>query len=193
MMLLSGFLVLAATSVRAGVYLFSMPIRLQAECRGLGVGVEEMKQLEEQAGLGYGGIGDLAGWRVGAKELVVGDGMGRSQTAQMIEIYGNMELAFPAEILSGTYGTASEKDVCVLTKELAWELFGSLEAAGEKVWISGGDKGGEEKRVLTVAGVIGQEGEYVMVSAEEGDLEQIAISFNERFWARERLKEILGN
>ena len=172
------FLILAGICIRLGIYQFHMPVCLHGECRGLGIGVEELNQLKEQKEQGYGGILDLAGWRVRERELV------------MAEDTGN----FPTKILSGTCGTAGQKDGCVLTKDLAWELFGSVAVTGEKVWIWDEEEKTREKCYLTVAGVIDREGECLMIPTEKGELEAVVVCFSERFQAKEKFEEILeGN
>ena len=188
------FLILAGICIRLGIYQFHMPVCLHWECRGLGIGVEELNQLKEQKEQGYGGILDLAGWRVRERELVMAEDTGRSTQTQIMEVYGNMELIFPTKILSGTCGTAGQKDGCVLTKDLAWELFGSVAVTGEKVWIWDEEEKTREKCYLTVAGVIDREGECLMIPTEKGELEAVVVCFSERFQAKEKFEEILeGN
>ena len=105
-----------------------------------------------------------------------------------------MELMFPTKILSGSCCTAGQKDGCVLTKDLGWELSGRVAVTGEKVWIWDEEEKTREKCYLTVAGVIDREGECLMIPTEKGELEAVVVCFSERFQAKEKFEEILeGN
>lgn len=192
------FLILAITGFQAAMelkaYWFYIPFRLEADCREQKPEVETMKTWEEQEKDGEGGILDVAGWRAADEKLVFGMSTGRSESAKLTEVYGNMELAFPADILAGTYGIPGQKDVCVISRELADSLFGNVDVEGEQVCFleERKEKDNDERRILTVAGVIGQEGKYLLVYVEEGKMERIAVLFDKRFQAKEKMEALLG-
>lgn len=198
------FMVFLNLILMAGIggrlYWFCRSARIEAECRGYGIDVETLKGWEE---LEEKGIQDLAGWRIRERVMIWGESTKRSQSAQVLEVYGNMELALPADILAGTYGLTGREDVCVMTGELADALFGGVDVVGEQVWYLEEDtaKGqgkqtqsrmGTQKRSLTVAGVIDQKGQRLLVCAQAGDMEWVAVRFQERFQIKERLRELLS-
>lgn len=213
--ILINVLILAVLGGR--FYLFGRPARLEAECRGRGIDVEVLKGWEER---GAPEILDLAGWRIRERVMVLGESTKRSQEAQVLEVYGNMELAMPAHILAGTYGMAGREDICVLTGELADALFGGVDVVGEQVCCQQEDmgsglgsgqgdkaaaantgspqgeqgtaKGGRKKRIMTVAGVIDKEGQCLLTFTQYGELHMVAVRFQERFQIRERMRELLS-
>lgn len=174
---------LAAGGTAAGWYwLFHMPCRVQADCRGQQIGVQQMERWEEGLEDGSMGIIRMAGWRTDRDQTVVSLSTGRKSRTQVICVYGSMELADPAPILAGRYGLAADKDYCVLSEELARSLFGSTDVAGE--WIRT-DQG---KRL--VAGVVELEEAVLMVPMEEGKAEQLAVEVRGRLGAQEKLNRL---
>ena len=189
-----NFILMAGTGGR--LYWFCRPARIEVECRGYGIDAETLKGWGEQE---EKGIVDLAGWRIRERVMISGKSTKRSQSAQVLEVYGNMELALPAHILAGTYGLRGREDVCVLTGVLADALFGSVDVVGEQVCCPEADTGKEQgmqtqagKRTLTVAGVIDQEGQCLLVPTQSGEMERVAVRFKERFQIKERVKELLS-
>ncbi len=196
LMVLINFILMAGIGGR--LYWFCRPARIEAECRGYGIDAETLKGWGEQE---EKEIVDLAGWRIRERVMISGESTKRSQSAQVMEVYGNMELALPAHILAGTYGLTGREDVCVLTGELADALFGSVDVVGEQVCCPEADTGkgqgsqtqaGTGKRILTVAGVIDQEGQCLLVPTQSGEMERVAVRFKERFQIKERVKELLS-
>ena len=207
-----NFILFAAIGGR--LYWFCMPSRMEAECRDYGIDVETLKMWEDQEAQG---MLALAGWRFRERVMVSGVSTKRRQTAQVMEVYGNMELAAPARILSGTYGLLGREDTCVLTGELADALFGSVDVVGEQVsclqtdvgWThrkhagasgngtgqgkQAGAQDGSTNHILTVAGVIDKEGQCLLTFTQSGEIERVAVRFRERFQIKERMKELLSS
>lgn len=174
-------------------YLFVTPVRLEEDCYGRGVDTDTIRQWEEREKESSQGILAVAGWRRLGREQVESVGVGRSQAAQMVGVYGAMELVLSAELVSGVYGLPAAKDSCVLSVDLADALFGGVDVVGEKICFRGEGETweGSGKRELLVAGVIDVKGEYVLLYVEEGRMDGVAVRFASRFQARERMEEML--
>ena len=107
--------ILVAGAAAAWHLLFDMPCCIRMGIRGLEMDVETIKRIEEREKDGSLGITRIAGWRIESQKIVSAVSTGRRQTAQIIGVYGSMELVEPAHILSGRYGLAEEEDYCVLS------------------------------------------------------------------------------
>lgn len=164
-------------------WLFHMPYRICTDCRGQEINVETMKYWEEREENSFLDIVRIAGWRTERQQTVSSVSTARKQRTQVICVYGSMELADPAPILCGRYGLAIEGDYCVLSEDLARDLFGSIDVAGECV------KMNQEK--LIVAGVIEKEGNFLMRPAKEGKIEQLAVEFGSRIGAEEKIQRLM--
>jgi hypothetical protein len=186
---LANFVILTATGIRLYRYLFFTPCRLEVNCRGYGLDIDWMKQWENQERDGSQGILAMAGWNFAGRKEIYAVGVGRTDTAQLLKVYGSMEQVFPVRILSGVYGLAGRENACVLSRDLAEALFGSDQVTGEQVCLDG-EEG--EKIFLEIAGVIDREGKYMLVPMSEGEVERIAVLFDKRFQAREKMKENLA-
>lgn len=182
--IVSGFLFvntmfLLVTAMR--LYWFVIPCRLEVDCRGYGVDTEWLKQWERQEEKEGEGILAMAGWQEGVRTEIVAVSTRRKEQAKILRVYGSMEQVFSADLLSGSCGLVGREDVCVLSQDLAEALFGSMEVVGEQVQSDG--------ELLEVAGVLAQEGEYLLVLMTEGEVERIAVLFERRFQAKERMQE----
>lgn len=175
----------AAAAVVFVIYLTAgRPGHIKVDCRGCQVDVNVIRRWEKEERDGYLGLTGIAGWRVENQAAVRAVSTGRSKKTQVIGVCGPMDLVYPADILSGSYGLAAEDGYCVLSGELAYELFGGTDAAGEQV--SMGD------RVLTVAGVIDKKGIYLLHPVSEGPLEQLALQFKNGYRMKDKAKELLS-
>ncbi len=96
-----GIVILLAAGIRG--YLFASPCRVETDCRGLDISVEQMKAWEEQEKGGYNGILDMAGWRTEKQQSVTAVSTGRSKVSGIVAVYGSASLVYPAKILSGDY------------------------------------------------------------------------------------------
>ncbi len=191
-------------------YLFDIPCCLELDCQGYGIGTEQLKYWEEQEKRESQGILDIAGRNTGGYEEIQAVATGRKETAQIIGVYGNMKLAFPARILSGVYDTIGQQDACVLSAELADALFGSLEVEGESICFYPAKEREKmelaaektetaeqitiKQRVcLKVAGVIDAKGKFLLAFAKNGEIEILTVRFKRRFQAEEKLKQLIGS
>ena len=247
-----GIVILLAVGVRG--YLFASPCRVETDCRGLDISVEQMKAWEEQEKGGYNGILDMAGWRTEKQQNVTAVSTGRSKVSGIVAVYGSASLVYPAKILSGDYslpyaegfggsgavddgmagngvvgsGTAGNgtagggaadgsvvgdskeagaaavlrKDAwgtgasggtpalswrmpaCILTAELSDALFGSTDTAGELVRIDG--------ELLAVAGVVDEEGGFLLRRADSGQIEYAAFRMSHRYQAEAKARQRVG-
>lgn len=165
-------------------YWFEQPYRVKADCRGKGIGPDMLKSWEEGKEGVSAGVIRTAGWRRGSRQTVTSVSTVRSQTTDVLMVYGPMELAEPATVLWGSYGLAAGEQYCVLSEGLARNLFGTTDTGEE--WI----KQGRER--FWVAGVVKMEENLLMIPMEEGDAEEIAAEWKGRYGAREGMKRLLG-
>lgn len=170
---------LLVTAVR--LYWFVMPCRLEVDCRGYGVDTEWLKQWEEEEAERGEGVLAMAGWQGGVRGEIAAASTGRKEQAQILRVYGSMEQVFWADMLAGSCGLVGREDACVLSQDLAEALFGSVETVGEQIYWDG--------TLLEVAGVLAQEGGYLLIWMTEGEVERVAVLFERRFQAKERMKE----
>lgn len=175
--------ILAAAAGAGWYWMFYRPCRLYEDCRGRRIDVETMKRWEERAGDGSLGIVRMAGWRIGVNETVASVSTGRWRQAGAVWVWGDMELTDRGRLLWGRMGLAEEADCCVISEELARNLFGSVNVVGERL------KTGD--RLVTVAGVMEDDGEIIMIPAGEGKLEYLSVEFNRRMGAEGKIKRLI--
>lgn len=191
----AGIVILLAAGIRG--YLFASPCRVETDCRGLDISVEQMKAWEEQEKDGYNGILDMAGWRTEKQQTVTAVSTGRSKVSGIVAVYGSASLVYPAKILSGDYalpyvddprggtvGYSKGAAACILSAELSDALFGSTDTAGELV-----KAGGE---LLAVAGVIDEEGVFLLRRADSGQIEYAAFRMSRRYQAEAKARQRVG-
>ena len=175
--------ILAVTGMAVWYWMFSRPYCVYVDCRGQGFDVETVKQWERRGEQGAFGMRKVAGWRIEKQQIICCASTYRRQRAKIICVYGAMELVDPGDILSGRYGLAMGGDYCVLSKDLARHLFGSVQVAGE--WV----KMGTEK--MMVAGVVDKEGDFLMRPVAEGSMEEVAVEFKGCMGAASKVKELM--
>lgn len=181
-----GAVLLMSVMVGAALLIYlavGRPGRIMVDCRGYQVDVNVMKRWEKEERNGYLGLTNMAGWRVENRGAVSAVDTGKSQKTQVIGVWGPMDMVYPADILSGSYGLAVEDGYCVLSGELAFDLFGGTDAAGERISMEG--------RILTVAGVIDKKGDYLLHPVTEGPFEQLALQFKNSYKMRDKAQELL--
>lgn len=144
--------------------------------------METIKRWEEGTGGESLGILRMAGWRIGADAAVTSISTGRQRRGQMTWVYGDMELADSGSLLWGRMGLA-EEECCVVSEELARNLFGCVDVVGEQVKAEG--------KIWTVAGVVDKDGEALMVSATEGSIEYLSVEFDRRMEAEGKMKRLM--
>ena len=119
---LAGILLTATAMAIGGMvywnYMFRMPCRMEADCRGKRVEAGTMKRWEEREEDGYLGIINMAGWRVDEQQIVCSVSTGRKAAAKVVSVHGSMELVEKADILCGRYGLDADGDYCVLCSGL---------------------------------------------------------------------------
>lgn len=151
LLLLGTGMLTAAAGSRTG----DAQVRTERDLQLQSVTMEELEEIREREKGGMTGLLNIAGWRYGEAGNVKEPLSGKKAGAGTVYVNGPVSLAFPAKVLSGSYESVMGKKDCVLTRELSWSLFGSVDTAGCQV-----DFGG---KTYTVTAVIDKE-EMVMVS-----------------------------
>lgn len=185
--ILAALLGMGILALGAGIgwyQMFYMPYCVRVDLGGREIDVEIMKRWEEREKDGTMGIIRMAGWRMENQMTVSAVGTGRGQRAQIIGVYGSMEIVEKASILSGRYGLAVGEDYCVLSESLARQLFGGVDVVGQKVKL--------RQKVMIVAGVIDKEGDYLLMPVEDGRIEKMAVEFRGRMGAGEKVEDFIG-
>lgn len=185
----NGMLLAVVLSMAAAVAVFAYsmlqrPGRIQVDCRGYEIDAEVMRSWEKRERDGVLGLTDMAGWRVENQDVVRAAGTGRSMNTQVIGVCGSMDMVYPVGVLSGSCGLAVEDGYCVLSSDLAFDLFGGTDVAGEEVAFSG--------TLLTVAGVIDKTDHYLLYPVTEGGMEQLALEFEHGLYMEEKVEQLLG-
>lgn len=184
MMLLAAatmlFVVFLAAAVSPVISSYrSAPCRVEADCRFKKVQMEEILALQEQEkeNGGMTGLRAVSAWRYGEAGKVTEPLMGKHQETGAVYICGAMSVAFPDQVLSGSYEQSMRQGDCVVTKELSNALFGSVDTAGCKLMFEG--------KSYRIAAVTDRKEKLIMIPEEEGRVEMAAFLFENR----ERLKE----
>ena len=162
--------------------LLCAPYRAEADCRGLGIDAETMRQQEESGRYEALGVITIAGWRIEDHQRVTSVSTGRKAAPTVMAVYGSMELVIPSSVLCGRYGLDVDGDFCVLSEGLARRLFGSTEVAGECVRT--------EEGIYIVSGVVRREEEFLMIPAKEGPVEELAVKARGWMGAWEALRRV---
>lgn len=181
MILTVALLILSGTGMAAaaaGIRSSSATVRTERELWIQSVTMEQLKEIREREKDGMTGLINIAGWRYGEADNVKEPVSGKKEGAGVIYVCGPVSLAFPTKVLSGSYESVMEKKDCVITKELSWSLFGSVDTAGCSVLFDG--------NMYTITAVIEKEEKMIFFPAWEGIAEKAAFSFrgNSRIEAR---------
>lgn len=180
LLLLSGTGMMTAA---AGINNISRTVRTERDLQLRSVTMEDLDSIKEREKGGMTGLLNIAGWRYGESGNVKEPHSGKKEGSGIIYVYGSVALAFPSNVLSGSFESVMGKDDCVLTKELSWSLFGSVDTAGCRV-MSGG-------KTYTIAAVIDKEEKILFLMSDEGTVDKAAFSFQGRDRTSARM-EALG-
>lgn len=184
--LLLALLLLSATgtfAALAGISGSSALVREERDLQLRNVTMEEIEDIKEREKGGMTGLVNIAGWRHGEAGNIKEPVSGKKEGVGTIYVNGPVSLAFPGKVLSGSFEAVMDKKDCILTREVSWSLFGSVNTAGCRVAF--GDK------MYTVAAVIDREEKAVFFTADEGPVEKAAFSFQGRGRLKARM-EALG-
>lgn len=158
------------------------PVRTERDLRLKTVTMEELDAIKKRERGNITGLIDIAGWRYGESGSVKEPLSGKKEGSGIIYVYGPVSLAFPSRVLSGSFEAVMGKKDCVLTKELSWSLFGSVDTAGCRVMLG--------QKVYTIAAVIDKGEKIIFLKSEEGPVEQAAFSFKGRERIGARMKTL---
>ncbi len=86
---------------------------------------------------------------------------GRTSAAMVTEVFGNMNPVFPGRLRRGSLVSRFDESGCVISRELAEEMFSSHDAEGKILMIQG--------REYIVRGLIDVSGNVVMIQGSEGE------------------------
>lgn len=184
------WLVIAAAVFVTGTAAFwhwiGQPCVFREDVRGKGIYVEDIKRLEEEEKDGAMGILRIAGWRTEKEQSVFSVSTGRKERAEVIGVYGPMELMEDRKGQIGRLGLDVEGEYCVLSEKLARDLFGSTDILGE--WVGMG------KRKFLVVGVTKKEETVLWIPIGEGEVEMLAVEMDSRLRnGAARVREIVTN
>ena len=168
LLLLGTGMLTAAAGSRTG----DAQVRTERDLQLQSVTMEELEEIREREKGGMTGLLNIAGWRYGEAGNVKEPLSGKKAGAGTVYVNGPVSLAFPAKVLSGSYESVMGKKDCVLTRELSWSLFGSVDTAGCQV-----DFGG---KTYTVTAVIDKEEMVMFLTADDGAVQKAAFSFSGR-------------
>ena len=99
----------------------------------------------------------LAAWSVEREVQVENAGLGRVCSAECMTVFGDREAAAFRELAGGSFGLRSDRDTCVISRGLAFSLFGSEDVVGRFVRCRG--------TAYTVRGVIRDGGNLIVIPA----------------------------
>lgn len=104
---------------------------------GQEVKAEELENAvkQETKGDGTGGFAspEITAWSLTKDVEVKNRELGRKGKAECMAVYGLKEMASFRRLETGTYGYRTDREGCVISKGLAMELFGGLNAAGKYI------------------------------------------------------------
>ena len=104
---------------------------------------------------------EITAWSRAERLKVLNPGLGRSEEADCIAVYGLKEMASSPRLLGGTYGCRSDQDGCVISSGLAMELFGGLDVAGKYIWC--------RQKPYRIRGVTDESSHVILLPAKEKD------------------------
>lgn len=159
------------------------PCRVVQDCKQQEITIESLQKLEEQEKEGVTGLLGVTAWRYGETSAVTEPWSGKKETAAIIEVYGNMSQVFSARVLSGSSGQVMGKGDCILTKELSYALFGSLDTTGCSLKYAG--------KTYRIAAIIDKKGMLLLLPAKSGKVDQAVFLFENGERVKEKM-EALG-
>lgn len=109
----------------------------------------------------------LAFWRETQEEITSEN---RSATAPVLTVLGDAALCFPLRIASGGWPVAGDSIGCIVSEQLAWQLWGSTDVVGFSVTI--------DKQISTVRGVARGERAILLRGANESNSEEVFVGLN---------------
>lgn len=176
----TGLFITAVLAVTALPVLYrhtSGPCRVESDCRYRRLDMEEILALQEREKGGMIGLRAVSAWRFGDPGKAAEPITGKSQDAGAVYICGNMAVAFPGRVLSGSYEQLMRDGECAVTGELSYALFGSVDTAGCRILFEG--------KTYRIAAVTDRKELMILIPEDTGKAEKAAFLFQ----SRERLKE----
>lgn len=111
-------------------------------------------------------IQDIVLYRIEEKRMLLNCDLNRTVEALLIETAGNMQLAAGDCLLQGNFVAASDRKGCVLSKETAYQLFGTVKPIGETIWILQTEEEQIHKVPYEVRGVLNRKDSLCMIQSD---------------------------
>lgn len=120
-------------------------------------------------------IQDIALYRIEEKLMLSNCDLNRTIEASLIETAGNMQLAAGECLLQGNFVAASDRKGCVLSKETAYQLFGTVKPIGETIWILQAEEERIHKVPYEVRGVLNRKDSLCMIQSNRDSYPYIRV------------------
>lgn len=130
------------------------------------------------------GIIGVTGWRWEQAEEIYAPDTGRKSKSGIISVCGNVSegMSFAGRMISGKWNIAGE-GVCLVSGELAGNLFGSYDVVGSRLRIG--------SREWEIGGVVESDGARMMIPAADGDVDWVEI-WTDRRWGMRAVRDDLS-
>lgn len=120
-------------------------------------------------------IQDIVLYRIEEKRMLSNCDLNRTMEAPLIETAGNMQLASGDCLLQGNFVAASDLKGCVLSKEAAYQLFGTVKAVGETIWILQTEEEQIHRVPYEVRGVLNRKDSLCMIQSDRDSYPYIRV------------------
>lgn len=120
-------------------------------------------------------IQDIVLYRIEEKSMLLNCDLNRTMEVPLIETAGNMQLAVGEYLLQGNFVAASDRKGCVLSKEAAYKLFGTVKAVGETIWILQTEEEQIHKVPYEVRGVLNRKDSLCMIQSDRDSYSYIRV------------------
>lgn len=120
-------------------------------------------------------IQDIVLYRIEEKYMLSNCDLNRTTEAELVELAGNMQLAAGDCLLQGNFVAASDRKGCVLSKETAYQLFGTVKPIGETIWILQAEEERIHKVPYEVRGVLNREDSLCMIQSNRDSYPYIRV------------------
>lgn len=120
-------------------------------------------------------IQDIVLYRIEEKYMLSNCDLNRTTEAELVELAGNMQLAAGDCLLQGNFVAASDRKGCVLSKETAYQLFGTVKPIGETIWILQAEEERIHKVPYEVRGVLNRKDSLCMIQSNRDSYPYIRV------------------
>lgn len=125
-----------ALNIREAAYITSRYTSVSIRYKEDGVKLQSLKAALEMEKARGGSIPEITAWKWVNEVTVYNNSLNRSSQAAQIIAAGNIENTAPMSIIQGNYCFSGDYHGCVLDSETAYALFGTVNAAGNRVTVN---------------------------------------------------------